>query len=90
MWHSISAGVRAARHDANLQGKAHPQAVSPSDLDVGVAEDATGGERIAVDHDDGALPDVASTAESAPQGGYQDPDRRDAAPKSRKPRRRIT
>ncbi|MDQ5974539.1 MAG: sulfate permease, SulP family [Actinomycetota bacterium] len=80
MWHSISAGVRAARHDANLQGKAHPQAVSPSDLDVGVAEDATGGERIAVDHDElSDVPGPVVESGPAPRGGYQDPDGRDAA-----------
>lgn len=62
MWHSISAGVRAARKDAHLRGGFHTQ----FDDDDDDAED-----RIAVDHrrngdDDGP-------GGEAPRGGYQDP-----------------
>jgi sulfate permease, SulP family len=70
MWHSISAGVRAARKTANLDGKSHAQiAESAADEDY-----SPGDERIAVDvAEDGDSDD--DTGEQAPHGGYQDPHR---------------
>ncbi|MEZ5184213.1 MAG: SulP family inorganic anion transporter [Candidatus Nanopelagicales bacterium] len=38
MWHSISAGVRAARKDLNLNGKSHPQ-LDDEDLEERIATD---------------------------------------------------
>lgn len=65
MWHSISAGVRAARKAAELHGRAHPQWASVSDDDAGddagtLSEAVT--ERIAVEQwnsggDDNPEPD---------------------------------
>ena len=68
MWHSISAGVRAARKAAELHGRAHPQWATVSDDDEADASaDVSGAaERIAVERN--CL------------GGYQDPDREDHAP----------
>ena len=68
MWHSISAGVRAARKAAELHGRAHPQWASVSDDDEADASaDVSGAaERIAVERD--CL------------GGYEDPNREDHAP----------
>jgi sulfate permease, SulP family len=68
MWHSISAGVRAARKAAELHGRAHPQWASVSDDDE--ADDSAdlstaAAERIAV--------------ERTCLGGYEDPDRADHA-----------
>jgi SulP family sulfate permease len=77
MWHSISAGVRAARAQVNVTGKAHPQLVDADD-DLSYADTD---ERIAVDveapagsGDDDAM--EAPDAPRAPKGGYQDPDNR--------------
>ncbi len=63
MWHSISAGVRAARKAAELHGRAHPQWASVSDDDEADASaDVSGAaERIAVERNG--------------LGGYEDPDR---------------
>ena len=68
MWHSISAGVRAARKAAELHGRAHPQWATVSDDDEADASaDVSGAaERIAVERN--CL------------GGYEDPDREDHAP----------
>ena len=68
MWHSISAGVRAARKAAELHGRAHPQWASVSDDDEADASaDVSGAaERIAVERN--CL------------GGYEDPNREDHAP----------
>ena len=68
MWHSISAGIRAARHHAELKGKAHPQLVNGDEEDIAPAD-----ERIAVDgnHDQD---DDDSSNERTPRGGYQDPE----------------
>ena len=68
MWHSISAGVRAARKAAELHGRAHPQWATVSDDDEADATaDVSGAaERIAVERN--CL------------GGYEDPDREDHAP----------
>jgi MFS superfamily sulfate permease-like transporter len=73
MWHSISAGVRAARAQTNVKGKAHPQI---AELDDELAY-ADAEERIAVD-----VTDVVDDADDqgaegpkppkAPKGGYQD------------------
>ena len=51
MWHSISAGVRAARAQASLTGKARAQDTAPEDPEVDEA-DVPGSERIAADHHD--------------------------------------
>jgi high affinity sulfate transporter 1 len=84
MWHSISAGVQAAKAQTNVKGKAHPQ-VAETDEDLFSYPDAD--ERIAVDDDpapedeldvDPAKPGKAPEppkAPKAPKGGYQDPDR---------------
>ena len=73
MWHSISAGVRAARAAAQLTGKAHPQTAPAEDEeDSPDQHDEPGGEHIVVDHDV-TRPDAQRAA--APRGGYQDPDR---------------
>jgi high affinity sulfate transporter 1 len=37
MWHSISAGVRAARKDLSINGKSHPQLPEDEDLDERIA-----------------------------------------------------
>lgn len=64
LWHSISAGVRAARHDAALTGHAHPQE------DPGVEEEAqlpASAERIAVDRNGhGGYDDLRRAARSRP------------------------
>jgi MFS superfamily sulfate permease-like transporter len=76
MWHSISAGVRAAKSATHLEGKAHAQlADDPDGLDY-----STDDERIAVDRGIGpAEPVTIDEADErtlhAPRGGYQDPDR---------------
>jgi MFS superfamily sulfate permease-like transporter len=72
MWHSISAGVRAARKAAELHGRAHPQWATVSDDDEADASaDVSGAaERIAVERN--CL------------GGYEDPDREDHAPVRRR------
>jgi SulP family sulfate permease len=77
MWHSISAGVRAAKAQEKLKGKSHPQFVEQDEDDA----DADAEERIAVDHDpagDEADQPAKSADEPealprAPKGGYQDP-----------------
>jgi hypothetical protein len=70
MWHSISAGVRAAKSAAKVKGKPHAQVVDePDDGDV-----PDSAERIAVD--DEPEPEVdpeVLVVEKAPRGGYQDP-----------------
>ncbi len=71
MWHSISAGVRAARTAARLKGKAHPQPAAEVDDDSGSPDDA-GSEQIVVDHD---VSHPGDPGAAAPRGGYQDPDR---------------
>ncbi|MEI6362672.1 MAG: sulfate permease [Actinomycetes bacterium] len=76
MWHSISAGVRAARAQENLKGKAHPQAVEADEDEEETVPDAQ--ERIAVNDDAGSaeggqFTDEGGDAPRAPKGGYQDP-----------------
>jgi sulfate permease, SulP family len=80
MWHSISAGVRAARASAHLTGKPHPQpgalptATEPEDAEDLDQTDEPSAERIVVDRElPGGAADAAGA--SAPRGGYQDPDR---------------
>ncbi len=73
MWHSISAGVQAARKAAELHGRAHPQWASVSNddgADDSVDLSAAAAERIAV--------------ERTFLGGYEDPDRADHAPDQRR------
>jgi SulP family sulfate permease len=81
MWHSISAGVQAAKAQTNVTGKAHPQ-VAEADEDLFSYPDTD--ERIAVDDDpapvdeldgEAAKPGKAPEPPKAPKGGYQDPDR---------------
>ncbi len=73
MWHSISAGVRAARKAARLKGKAHPQALPESESDdESEQQDEAAAELIVVDHD---VSRPGTQGEAAPRGGYQDPDR---------------
>ncbi len=67
MWHSISAGIRAARKHAELKGKSHDQVGNGDDEDISPAD-----ERIAVDGNHNGDDDTSST-ERAPRGGYQDP-----------------
>ncbi len=92
MWHSISAGVRAARASAHLSGKAHAQGPGDGRAEHAVEHaveqpddlpEATLGERIATEQEggpDGTDGPVADTGDSeeprAPRGGYQDPDHR--------------
>ncbi|MFN8126047.1 MAG: sulfate permease [Candidatus Nanopelagicales bacterium] len=64
MWHSIAAGVRAARKDAALKGKSHSQPEENED-------DDTSAERIAVEETESD--DENGDGERAPRGGYQDP-----------------
>jgi MFS superfamily sulfate permease-like transporter len=81
MWHSISAGVRAARSAQGITGKAHPQMpIEPADSADAADDEADLGdepaaERIVVDHDVSA-PAIAPDTDVAPRGGYQDPGRR--------------
>lgn len=91
MWHSISAGVRAARAAMHLTGKSHAQAVSwpevpevpePDDLDE---PDEPATERIVVDRAP-SPPEDEPVDEVAPRGGYQDPERLGRRPKDRYPR----
>jgi hypothetical protein len=81
MWHSISAGVQAAKAQTNVKGKAHPQ-VAEADEDLFSYPDTD--ERIAVDDDpapvdemdgEATKPGKAPEPPKAPKGGYQDPDR---------------
>jgi sulfate permease, SulP family len=73
MWHSISAGVRAARNATRLSGKPHPQEQIDAYDDLGETDDSAA-ESILVDHDvTAAVLDVHD--EVAPRGGYQDPER---------------
>ena len=67
MWHSISAGIRAARKHAELKGKSHDQVGNGDDEDISPAD-----ERIAVDGNHNGDDDTSPT-ERAPRGGYQDP-----------------
>lgn len=70
MWHSISAGVQAARQASNLTGKAHPQEVEEEE------DDGTGDERIAVEYNgdgNGSNENGDDDDQLAPRGGYQDP-----------------
>jgi MFS superfamily sulfate permease-like transporter len=85
MWHSISAGVRAARAASHLTGKPHAQAVPwpkvpEPDEDVDQPDEST--ERIVLDLDT-SPPDNAPVDDVAPRGGYQDPERLGRRPKSR-------
>jgi high affinity sulfate transporter 1 len=88
MWHSISAGVRAARAAMHLTGKSHAQAVAwpevpePDDIDE---PDEPATERIVVDRAP-SPPDHEPVDEVAPRGGYQDPERLGRRPKDRYPR----
>jgi anti-anti-sigma regulatory factor len=89
MWHSISAGVRAARATNHLTGKSHTQAEprpdqpdSDEDFEHSVEP---GEERIVVDHDVSA-PTPSDIDEVAPRGGYQDPERHGRRSSSRYPR----
>ncbi len=80
MWHSISAGVRAAKASANVTAKPHAQV--PLEL---LEEIEPNAERIAVEE----RPDVADgpeppEEERAPRGGYQDPDREDVVRRRRR------
>ena len=61
MWHSISAGVRAARQAAELHGRAHPQWASISDDDDAARQSEALTERISI--------------EQLGLGGYEDPER---------------
>ena len=61
MWHSISAGVQAARKAAELNGRAHPQWATVSDDGEADASADVSAERIA--------------GERNGLGGYEDPDR---------------
>ncbi len=90
MWHSISAGVRAARAALHLTKKSHAQAVPwpkvpepDEDIDQ---PDESATERIVLDLDT-SPPDNAPVDEVAPRGGYQDPER---LRKRSKDRRRRT
>ncbi len=74
MWHSISAGVRAARAHAGVNGKPHAQAAPVEPDDDSGDIDQPGSERIVLDHDV-STEGVDSTEGAAPLGGYQDPDR---------------
>ncbi len=71
MWHSIAAGVRAARKAQNLTGKPHAQDVDDSNDD----DDTPGRERIAVDDANGYNngEEINADGEAVPRGGYQDP-----------------
>lgn len=78
MWHSISAGVRAARSQLNVAAKPHRQ-FTAQEVEEMTYPDAE--ERIAVDTEtpsppppDTAQPEVHK--QRAPKGGYQDPDRK--------------
>jgi sulfate permease, SulP family len=89
MWHSISAGVRAARAASQLTAKSHAQAV-PWPAEAEPEEDVDqpvepAEERIVVDHDVSA-PTPDAIDEVAPRGGYQDPERLGRRSKSRYPR----
>ncbi len=75
MWHSISAGVRAAKAQANVTGKAHAQQVEaeadPLDPDAEELIDVWD------EPEDSATSQQEPTVPvpKAPKGGYQDPDR---------------
>jgi sulfate permease, SulP family len=71
MWHSIAAGVRAARLSSNLEGKAHPQFDETDDGDEEDDAASPDRERIAVEYNRGNGDDDDDDA--APHGGYQDP-----------------
>jgi sulfate permease, SulP family len=96
MWHSISAGVQAARSAANLTDKPHAQLDEAAliqelpdfdDLDQQVLPFQ---ERIVVDHDAGDVSDLEADLPVAPRGGYQDPyrgaKRRPREPRTPEPR----
>jgi MFS superfamily sulfate permease-like transporter len=71
MWHSISAGVRAARALVNVTAKAHAQDLSEDEFAY-----ADSDERIAVDTDQAGPPEESEPPRpKAPKGGYQDPER---------------
>ena len=55
MWHSISAGVRAAKAAAHLEGKSHPQPAEEPDA----VANSPGDEFITVDHADGPADSAA-------------------------------
>jgi hypothetical protein len=89
MWHSISAGVRAARAATHLTSKSHAQAVAwpaepEPDEDIDQVDEPSE-ERIVVDHDVSA-PVIDADEEVAPRGGYQDPERLGRRPTNRYPR----
>ena len=62
MWHSISAGVRAARKTEKLKGKPHPQDIDEDE------NHSSGDEHIAAERTD-----VEGNGERTNGGGYQDP-----------------
>lgn len=69
MWHSIAAGVQAARQAQNLTGKARPQ-------DVDEEDESSHDERIAVEYSNGngnGNVNGDDDDQLAPRGGYQDP-----------------
>lgn len=77
MWHSISAGVRAARRHAGLDEPSHPQETETADDDHADADLPPGAERIAADAahngDGDTQPAETGIGGAAPRGGYQDP-----------------
>ena len=78
MWHSISAGVRAARSSAHLTGKPHPQWTSTLAEEGDDLLDVSAAERIATQQESGteaaAIEETDEPEPKAPRGGYQDPD----------------
>jgi MFS superfamily sulfate permease-like transporter len=89
MWHSISAGVRAARAANHLTGKSHTQdgplpGGPDSDEDFEHPVEPAD-ERIVVDRDV-SDPTPEAIDQMAPRGGYQDPERLGRRTKSRYPR----
>ena len=73
MWHSIAAGVRAARLAANLEGKAHAQFDEMDEDDVADDSSRPDRERIAVEYTNGNGNGADDEDGAAPHGGYQDP-----------------
>jgi hypothetical protein len=74
MWHSIAAGVRAARLEANLEGKPHAQFEEGEDDDVDDDSARPDRERIAVEYSHGNGNGNGNDDDgAAPHGGYQDP-----------------
>lgn len=75
MWHSISAGVRAARKSLRLKGKAHPQSlVDEAVQDAADELDTEADEVLARDVPFAeADANIDDQARPVPRGGYQDP-----------------